>query len=552
MQRIEAADGSKARLGGSRGREDSSPDRKRPPRERVAESPTRHRNRPSADTRERAGSGDESPGQRKKRRPRSREDSSPDPKRPPRRRVAESPTRHRNRPSAATRRPLLPWLLILLCTATGAQAKTAPRIVHPGDSLQTAVREAATGDTLILEAGRHEGPVTIDRSLTLRGRPGAILDGRRDGPVIAIRADKVRVEGLAIRNSGLRLEKDDAGIHSTGANTEIIGNRIESCLHGIYFREARGGTIGNNTILGATGDRLRSPFDALTEGAPVADQPGLCAVGRLNENRRGNGIHLWSSSGVRIENNRVARTRDGIYFSFTDDCVVSGNEVRETRYGLHYMYSDNNRFQHNRFEANAAGAALMYSGDLMVRDNTFAGNRGRRAYGLLLQSVDDSRFSENEVAGNTIGVYAENSQQNDFEGNRLAANYVGFRMGGSSRDNRMTGNRFARNLHPAEAAGSSDANHWSAHGRGNRWQNNDIPDLDGDGVGELPHLEADLLGDLREEFPAAALLSGSPGLEALRFAHARGGVPGLDTIADPHPLVRGSAPRSAPATNSAP
>ena len=487
----------------------------------------------------------QSTGQRKKRHPGSREDSSPDPLRRPSGGFPFGDT------VKAARRTLLPWLLVPLCTATAAQAATPARVVPPGDSLQTVVREAAVGDTLILEAGRHQGPVVIDHSLTLRGRPGAMIDGGREGPVIAIRADDVRVEGLTIRNSGLRLGKDDAGIHSTGRNTEIIGNRIESCLHGIYFREVRGGRIARNTILGATGGGMHSPFDALTEGAPVADQPGLCAVGQLNENRRGNGIHLWSSSEVRIENNRIARTRDGIYFSFADNCEAVGNEVRETRYGLHYMYSDDNRFHHNRFEANAAGAALMYSGDLVVRDNTFAGNRGRRAYGLLLQSVDDSRLAGNRVAGNTIGIYAENSQNNEFAGNHLAANYVGFRMGGSSRDNRMTGNRFARNLHPAEAAGSSDANHWSVNGKGNRWQNDDIPDLDGDGVGELPHLEADLLGALRKEFPAAALLSGSPGLEALRFAHARGGVPGLDTIADPHPLVHGSAAaRSEPSTTA--
>lgn len=428
------------------------------------------------------------------------------------------------------------YLIVLFACAT-AYGASSERVLSSDDSLEAAILSAAPGDTLVLVAGQHRGPVTINRPLTLIGQPGAIIDGGRNGTVIAIRADGVRVEGLTLRNSGLRLGKDDAGIHSTGANTQIVGNRIESCLHGIYFREVRGGHIVDNIIVGATGNELEIPFDALTVGAPVANQPGLCAVGQLNENRRGNGIHLWSSSEVTIANNRVARTRDGIYFSFADHCEVADNTVRETRYGLHYMYSDNNDFHGNRFEANAAGAALMYSGDLLVRDNIFAGNRGRRAYGLLLQSVDNSHFTDNLVADNTIGVYVENSQNNTFETNTLEANYVGLRMGGSSRDNRLTGNYFARNIHPAEAAGEADANHWSDERRGNRWQSAATPDLDGDGVGELPHLEADLLGSLRSEFPASALLSGSPGLEALRFAHSRGRIPGLATIRDPHPLT---------------
>lgn len=432
--------------------------------------------------------------------------------------------------------PTIMHLVIFVVCATICGAGTE-YVVRTEDSLEAAIQAAAPGDTLILEAGLHRGSVTIDRALTLRGRSGAVIDGGREGSVLSIRADDVRIEGLTLRNSGLRLGKDDAGIHSTGANSEIVGNRIESCLHGIYFREVRSGRIADNTILGATGSELEMVFDTLTVGAPVANQPGLCAVGQLNENRRGNGIHLWSSRDVTIADNRVARTRDGIYFSFADHCEVARNTVRETRYGLHYMYSDDNYFHDNRFEANAAGAALMYSGDLRVRDNVFAGNRGRRAYGFLLQSVDDSHFVGNRVADNTIGVYAENSQNNVLEANTFQANYVGLRMGGSSRDNRMVENRFARNLHPAEAAGGDDDNQWSGKRRGNNWQGLGTPDLDGDGVGELPHLEADLLGSLRIEFPTVALLSGSPGLEALRFAHARGRIPGLATIHDPHPLT---------------
>lgn len=429
------------------------------------------------------------------------------------------------------------FLISFICTIGIAQAESLDRLVYPGDSLQAIIHEAAPGDTVVLEAGLHRGPVTINKPLTLRGRSGAIIDGGRDGSVVTIRADRVRVEGLIIRNSGLRLGKDDAGIHSSGSNTEVINNRIESCLHGIYFREVLSGRIVGNTILGATGGEREIMFDTLTVGAPVAEQPGLCAVGLLNENRRGNGIHLWSSRDVVIIENRVARTRDGIYFSFADDCDVANNIVRETRYGLHYMYSDNNCFYGNRFEANAAGAALMYSRDLRVMDNTFAGNRGRRAYGLLLQSVDESCFSENRVTDNTIGIYAENSQNNILKDNSLHANYVGLRMGGSSRGNLVSENCFVRNLHPAEAGGAADANHWSGERRGNRWQGMGAPDLDGDGVGELPHLEADLLGSLRSDFPAAVLLSGSPGLEALRFAHARGRIPGVATIRDPHPLT---------------
>ena len=340
------------------------------------------------------------------------------------------------------------------------------------------------------------------------------------------------------RKSLVRLGKDDAGIHSTGADTAVVNNRIESCLHGIYFREVHGGTIRGNTVIGATGGDREAPFDALTGGAAVANQPGLCAVGQLNENRRGNGIHLWSSSEVRIEGNRVARTRDGIYFSFADRCEVSHNEVRQTRYGLHYMYSDENHFHHNYFSENGAGAALMYSGDLKVEDNRFTANRGRRAYGMLLQSVDDSTFTGNAVSDNTIGIYAENSQNNEFTSNQLHGNYVAFRMGGSSADNILGKTHFAGNWHSVEVDGATERNQWYAPDGGNRWQGPPEPDLDGDGRGDFVHRELDLLGSLRRDFPLVGLLSGSAGLEVLRFAASRSGGNSSRVIVDPRPLTR--------------
>ncbi len=429
------------------------------------------------------------------------------------------------------------WAALLVFLAW-LPAHAAGEATLPAATLQARIDATAPGGVCELVAGVYRGPITIEYPLTLRGSPGAVIDGGREGSVIRVRSDHVRIEGLTIRGSGLSLGNDEAGIHVVGDSVAIINNRIESCLHGIYLREVQGGTIRGNTIVGATGGDLEPVFDALTDGAPrLGASTEFCAVALLNTNRRGNGIHLFSSTDLHIENNRVARTRDGIYFSFTDASVATGNHVSDTRYGLHYMYSNDNRFSQNYFNRNAAGAALMYSGGLTVENNDFSGNRGSRAYGMLLQSVDDSIIQSNRFSDNTIGLYAENCQHNRFAGNRVAGNYIGLRMGGSSADNRIAGNQFERNLHSAEFAGDADVNLWNDPQRGNRWQLTQSPDLDGDGVGELSHREADFLGDMRRRFPLAGLLSGSPGLELLRFAQSRSKLPDLPTIEDQHPLT---------------
>jgi nitrous oxidase accessory protein len=88
-----------------------------------------------------------------------------------------------------------------------------------------------------------------------------------------------------------------------------------------------------------------------------------------------------------------------------------------------------------------------------------------------------------------------------------------------------------------EVNGEGLDNRWTRDGIGNRWSRATPTDLDGDGIGELPHREADLLGNLRQQFPVAGLLSGSPGMELLRFARSRGELPGVRAIEDLHPLT---------------
>ena len=403
-------------------------------------------------------------------------------------------------------------------------------------SLQERVDAVPEGGTLRLEPGVHKGPVRIVRTIRIEGNGLAVIDGMRSGSVITIDAPGVQLEGLVIRNSGLNLEADNAGVLVRANAVELAGNRIESCLHGIYLRKVNGGQVRNNVITGAT-DGAGETVDFLSTGVGLSDSGGLCSVAALDVNRRGNGIHLWNSRNVLLSGNTVSRTRDGIYFSFADDCEVIGNEVTGCRYGLHYMYSDGNRFARNRFARNAAGAALMYSGRLEVEDNAFNGNRGGRAYGMLLQSVDSSVFRDNDFRDNTVGLYSENSQDNRLVDNVMKNNYVGLRLGGSSRGNIHSGNRFTRNTHRVEVSGDPDDNRWSEDGIGNHWGPTASPDLDGDGIGELPHREADLLGPLRQRFPLAGLLSGSPGLEILRFARSRVEIPGIRAVEDPHPIV---------------
>lgn len=422
--------------------------------------------------------------------------------------------------------------------AVSESAATGPATSESADSspttseLQQRIDAATPGTTIEVAPGKYFGPLLIDKPLTLVGRDFPSIDGGGVASVVSVRAEDVTVRGFHIHNSGIDLRKDDAGIHVTADRAVVSGNHIDDVLHGIYVKKSRDFRISKNDVRGKT----TLPAETRPASEAIAtDGADYCAP--LNINSRGNGIHLWNSSGGEIDNNSVTETRDGMYFSFTRDTKVRGNHIHGVRYGLHYMYSDSNDFQGNTFTDNAAGAAIMYSKNLTIRGNHFDSNHGFRAYGMLLNSVDNTQIEDNWLNHNTVGIYLENNNHNRLVGNRIEGNYIGLRMTASSNDNVFSRNRLIGNMHSAEMAGQNASNHWSLDGVGNYWSDADPVDINGDGMGDLPYREADMIGDMRRDAPMVGLLSDSPGLNLLKFVHRHVALPGFDAIEDPAPLT---------------
>jgi nitrous oxidase accessory protein len=399
--------------------------------------------------------------------------------------------------------------------------------------LLAALHDAPDGATIRVPRGLYRGPFTIDRPVRLSADPGAHLRGDGRTHTVAIRAADVTLDGFEISGSGLDLSRDQAAVHVTGRGAVIVNNTIHDALHGVYVRQADGARIEGNTILGT--ETIEQPVDPLAlKGKPAEGE--LCEV-ELNQNRRGNGVHIWNSSHYLVARNRIRHTRDGIYFSFVDRSEVRENDVEGVRYGLHYMYSDENRFEGNVFRNNAAGAALMSSHDIVLRNNQFLANQGHRSYGVLLQTVESSLLERNRITGNTIGVFFESGHGNRLIDNQIDRNHIGIHASDSSDGNEFAGNQFVGNLHTVETTGGNLTSRWSIDGRGNYWDDAVTLDLNRDGIGDLPHRELDLFGALRRDLPVIGLLGGSPAERLLRFVHARVALPGLAGVVDPAPLI---------------
>src|SRR5262245_32374769 len=100
-------------------------------------------------------------------------------------------------PCAWMARSLAAAVTSLALAAAPARVGARTLVVPAGDgALASAMTEAASGDTLRLLRGVHAGPVRLTTSVTLRGEPGAVIDGGGRGSVVFIEAPGVVLEDL--------------------------------------------------------------------------------------------------------------------------------------------------------------------------------------------------------------------------------------------------------------------------------------------------------------------------------------------------------------------
>jgi nitrous oxidase accessory protein len=399
------------------------------------------------------------------------------------------------------------WLLAGMWSVTaGATVYDVPA----GASIAGVLERAVAGDTIRLASATYRENIVVNTPVTLTGYRGATIRGEYQGNVVHITAPGTTIEGLHIAEAGPLLTKDMACVLVEADDVTIRNNVISESLHGIYVKG------GNRSIL--VGNRIEGRLD-------------------LIEADRGNGIHLWNSSGNRIVDNEILNARDGIYFSFAHFTEVERNHIHHVRYGLHYMYSNNNSFSENTFENNVAGAALMYSEDIVFTRNTFARCRGFRAYGILLQSMSRVTATSNLIIDNSRGIFMNNADSNVIEHNDVIDNDLAVQLNGGCDDNLYVRNNFINNLSELLLDVSDAETRWADATGGNYWSGYKGYDLDADGTGDLPFPIQNVFQVLETKVPEARYYLLSPAAEVLSAAEQALPILRLGDAEDPRPSM---------------
>jgi nitrous oxidase accessory protein len=439
--------------------------------------------------------------------------------------------------NGAARRPLRTLLLILtllllsVFALTPAAAQAEGRVVTPRgefSSLSEALEEAEDGETIEVYGGVYEGPIIIDRPLTLLGHDWPVVDGGGQGNVLQLIAPGITVNGFIIRNSGDLLYEENAGISVEASNAVLENNRLEETLFGIYLREAPGTVIRGNVI-----------------SSKDLDVP-----------RRGDAIRVWFSNDVIVEGNVAARGRDVVLW-YSENLTVRDNEVTDGRYGLHFMYCDDATIENNLLANNSVGTFLMYSRRLHLVGNTIAHNRGPSGFGVGLKDMDDALVENNLFLDNRIGAHLDNSPREidsigQFKGNVFAFNDVGVTLMPSVRHNEFSGNSFVENEQQVAIAGGgarTSSNEWTVGDQGNYWSNYVGYDGDADGRGDVPYKAERLFESLVDQNSSLRLFVYSPVEQAVDFAaRAIPFVKPQPTLSDEAPLMEPVIPKGLPET----
>jgi len=378
------------------------------------------------------------------------------------------------------------------------------------DGLRAAVAAASPGDVLRLRTGSHDGPVLVDRALTIEGEEGAIIDGHGRGRTLEIAASNVTIRHLGIRGSGMSLETMDAGVflQQSAAGAVVEDNDVEGNLVGVYVHGAKDAIVRRNRIVGF-------------------------AAAHLNE--AGNGVYVWNAPGVQVLDNDISGGRDGIFSNASRNDVFRGNRLHGVRFAVHYMYTNDSEVSDNISVGNHAGYVIMYSNNLVVRNNVSDGDRD---HGLLLNYANDS-----DIAGNAVlhaeneCVFIYNANKNRFHDNWFEGCRIGIHFTAGSERNAMSGNAFVNNQTQVMYVGTRFLD-WSVKRKGNYWSDNPAFDLNGDGIADEPYRPNDILDQIVWRYPAAKLLLNSPAAQVVRWSQSQ--FPGLHPggVVDTAPLMR--------------
>lgn len=343
--------------------------------------------------------------------------------------------------------------------------------------IQKEIDAAQEGAVLFIPAGRYEGNFTIRKRITLQGEIGTELVGAGEKPAIEIEGVKgVTVENLSFTAKGKAIVASDVeGLVLRRLNIRDIHT-------GIYIHQAKDVQLQKLSVIG----------------------------NNEHYSKKGNGIAIYKSEKVVVEDSTIQQVQDGIYIEEVDRIAITNNTVKNSRYGTHFMYTRDATVQQNVFSQNVTGLMMMMTEHLYVARNKLIYHHDLNGYGMLLFDVQHAQLEHNLITNNRMGVSLQKSkairiEQNDFQMNQTAIE--GTKV---DAETLVSANQFTGNILTAR----SDQSGFQL--MENYYDDYTGMDLDGDGIGDTPYVAVSSFGQWMVRQPVYQYFVESPSVTLLR------------------------------------
>ena len=368
----------------------------------------------------------------------------------------------------SNRKPLS-LLIVLVFLTSSCIISTLPvkadsrTIIVPDNfsSIQAAVTDANSGDTILVRNGVYAGGIVIDKAISLKGEDtrntiingGVVMTGitlkTSSGSINAI-SSKAEKQ-LMVNSSVLKPNVYEANFIPP-KTTGLLINSSDVTISGLTVKG------GDNGIV-AYGDRIK--VTSIKSGIHV-----IGSYGTITDNI--GGVNCGGSFNLIARNNGTAINIDGSSNTVSDN-YVSGNI------------------------ASGGGWLVQVNGN----SNTIANNTVINGQiGIHIENGSDNLVTENCVEGNYfMGIHVFNGNNNRFIDNYVAFNQGpwdgwGISLSGNryhAENNIFFGNTITNNSHNVRVESQTYLNFWDNGQEGNYWGDYNGTDNNNDNTGDLSY-----------------------------------------------------------------
>lgn len=297
--------------------------------------------------------------------------------------------------------------------------------VNSDEELTAALKAAEDGATIVLGSGEYSAPVTVNKSVTLKGAEDSVVKSRI---TVAASEKEVVIDGLHFTEGGHIMSTSN----NAGTNLSVVNCTAEGLTNTFVYTSgsdaARLGriTVENNKVTGITGTNL-SAFNLWNASEHVIK-------GNYVENINFHAFNLDSTVGnVLFENNTVKTTgKGGLQLAnyTTGDSVIIRNNVFENAANRPYYNDDPDQglnYAAIRIYSSGDNTNKGITADIDITGNEFADNpisvwvSSRKTVGeettyfTVTVEVKNNRFRFGEDS--IYGVYAAVKNSVDASGN---------------------------------------------------------------------------------------------------------------------------------------